>query len=205
MSDPSGAFSRSLQRLQTEYVDLYLLHCPFFTAATHGTDVPTVWRALESIHASGNARNIGVSNFNAAQIRELLGYAKVRPAVNQVEFHPYCCDTELLEVCAAEGITVAAYSPLAPVVRFKGGPLDEVVERVAGRCGKTVEQVLMKWARQMGCVVVTTTSKEERMRAFLEVEGEWSLTDEEVEEILSVGKTHHRRVFWRKQYGEADA
>lgn len=125
--------------------------------------------------------------------------------MNQVELHPYCCDEELLRYCAQEGVAVAGYSPLAPLVRFRGGPLDAVLERVAGEHAKTQAQVLLKWVRQRGALVVATTGKEDRMREVLEVEGDWELTEEEVKEITSVGRKHRRRAFWKKEYAEADA
>jgi diketogulonate reductase-like aldo/keto reductase len=160
-----------------------------------------VWRQLEEIHATGKARAIGVSNFNTAQLRELLETAKVVPATNQIELHPYCHDVELEQFCKEKGIVLTSYGPLSPIVRFKGGPLDPVLERIAGRVGKTQAQVLLKWGLQKGFVLVTTTGKEERMKEFLDLEG-WSLTEEEVEEIEKVGLTHHRRAYWKKDYPE---
>jgi diketogulonate reductase-like aldo/keto reductase len=184
-----------------EYIDLYLLHCPFFTDATHGTNPGKVWTDLETLHAAGLAKAIGVSNFNGPQLSELLRVATVKPVTNQVELHPYCYDQALHSLCSSSGVVLTAYGPLSPIVRFSGGPVDAVVDAAAARHGKSPEQVLLKWGVQKGFVVVTTTSKEGRMREFAQLDG-WELEEGEVDEITRVGATHHRRKFWQKQYGE---
>jgi diketogulonate reductase-like aldo/keto reductase len=135
------------------------------------------------------------------QLRELLATAKVVPATNQIELHPYCHDVELVQFCKDHGIALTAYAPLSPIVRFAGGPLDPVLEKVAARTGKSQAQVLLRWGVQKGFVVISTTSKEERMREYMDLEG-WSLASENMEEIEKVGLTHHRRRFWPEEYGE---
>ncbi|KAF8242264.1 Aldo/keto reductase [Wilcoxina mikolae CBS 423.85] len=205
VTDPIGRFHQSLKNLGVDYIDLYLLHCPFFSSSSHGTTPEKVWSELESLHTQGLAKAIGVSNFNLPQLRSLLASATIKPATNQIELHPYCYDQELHDFCTQQGIVLTAYGPLSPIVRFSGGPLDPVLERVAGKYGKTPEQVLLKWGVQKGFVVVSTTSKEGRMREFVEaVDGGWGLEEGEVEEITRVGKTYHRRKFWRKEYGEEE-
>ncbi len=102
-----GAFSRSLDRLKVSYVDLYLIHWP-----VPGCYLST-WKELESILESGRALSIGVSNFDIRHLEELRKISGVIPAVNQIECHPLCYPTELIEYCKAFGIQVQAYAPLA--------------------------------------------------------------------------------------------
>src|SRR3990170_5243483 len=104
-ASPERALETSLRRLKLDYVDLYLIHYP----------VPQrlrSWRALEKLRQEGKARSIGVSNFTIKHLTELLAQTDTVPAVNQVEFHPYLYQRELLDFCVAKGIVIEAYSPL---------------------------------------------------------------------------------------------
>lgn len=181
-------------------MDLYLIHCPFFTPATHGIDVSTAWRALESLQRSGLTRNIGVSNFSIPHLTALLGIAAIPPVYNQIEFHPYCNDSALLEFCKEKGILVAAYSPLASLNKFPGGSVDAAVKRIAEEKGKTEAQVLLRWVLQKGVVVVTTSRKAERMREYLGAGEGWVLSEEEAAEIDREGGKEKRRVYWAEFY-----
>src|SRR5262245_32726539 len=122
------AFDASLNRLGLDYVDLYLIHWPVAGKRLES------WRALERIHDDGLARSIGVSNFLLPHLEELLGNAKARPAVNQIELSPFLQRRETRAFCARNGIIVEAYSPLT-----HGQRLDHpVVEDVARRVGRSV-------------------------------------------------------------------
>lgn len=158
-----------------------------------------MWEDLETLHAQGKARAIGVSNFRVPDFETLLQTAKVVPAVNQVELNPYCYDHELVRFAKEKGILMSAYCPLAPIVKFSGGPVDEVVERIARKHGKSREVVIIKWGVQNGWMVVTTSSKVERLRDVGQIEG-WDLTVEEVEEITRAGAQWKRRAFWNTEY-----
>ena len=148
------AFDASLGRLGLEYVDLYLLHWP---VAGQRLDS---WRALERIHAEKRARAIGVSNFMPSHLEELLASAKVVPAVNQIEVHPFLQHRETRALCAKLGIIVEAYSPLTHGRRI-GHP---VVKSVAERTGRSPAQVLIRWAIQHGMVVLPKSAREARIK-----------------------------------------
>jgi diketogulonate reductase-like aldo/keto reductase len=147
------AFDASLERLGLDYVDLYLIHWP-----VAGKRLDS-WRALERIHEDGRARSIGVSNFLVPHLEELLGKAKQVPAVNQIELTPFLQRRETRALCAEHGIVVEAYSPLT-----HGKRLDHpVVKHVAGRVGRSVAQVLLRWGLQHGLVVLPKSTKPARI------------------------------------------
>jgi diketogulonate reductase-like aldo/keto reductase len=147
------AFDLSLARLGLTYVDLYLIHWP----------VPKLrrdsWRALERLYEERRARAIGVSNYMVNHLDELLGEARVRPAVNQIEVSPFLQQREVRAACKAHGIVVEAYSPLTKGVRL-GHP---VVGEIAGRSGRTPAQVLLRWGLQHGMVVLAKSVRRERI------------------------------------------
>ncbi|MGH7811256.1 MAG: aldo/keto reductase, partial [Candidatus Binatia bacterium] len=104
-ANPERALETSLRKLKLDYVDLYLIHYPVRERIRS-------WRALEKLTQQGKARSIGVSNFTIRHLTELLAQTDAAPAVNQVEFHPFLYQRELLEFCVARGIVIEAYSPL---------------------------------------------------------------------------------------------
>lgn len=147
------AFDASLERLGLDHVDLYLIHWPVAGKRLES------WRALERIHDEGRARSIGVSNFLAPHLEELLGKATTVPAVNQIELTPFLQRRETRALCAKHGIVVEAYSPLT-----HGKRLDHpVVNDVARRVGRSVAQVLLRWGLQHGLVVLPKSTKPVRI------------------------------------------
>jgi diketogulonate reductase-like aldo/keto reductase len=147
------AFDASLERLGLEYVDLYLLHWP-----VEGKRLDS-WRALEKIFHEKRARAIGVSNYLVPHLEELLGKAKVVPAVNQIEVHPFLQQRETRVFCEKHGIVVEAYSPLTHGERID----DPVVTEVAHRAKRTNAQVLLRWGIQHGMVVLPKSVNEARI------------------------------------------
>lgn len=139
------AFTESVERLGLDYVDLYLLHWPI-----EGKIVPS-WLVLEKLQRAGLARAIGVSNYMIPHLAELLDAAEIVPAVNQIEFHPYLQSRPLVASCQAKGIVVEAWSPL-----MQAGALltDPVLAAIAGRHGRTVAQVVLRWDLQRGVVTI---------------------------------------------------
>ncbi|KAJ6597076.1 NADP-dependent oxidoreductase domain-containing protein [Mycena vulgaris] len=200
----------SLQKLGVDFVDLFLIHSPRPLAPEDGT-LPELWQAMEAVHAEGLAKSIGVSNFTVQDLKAILPGAKIIPSVNQIEMHPYIWKAAepIVKYGRENGnITPASYGGLTPLVRAAGGPVDEVlpaiVERLSKISGKpvTAAQVLGKWVLQKGAIVVTTSSKEERIKEYLQTSKVPDLTAEEIEAIDVAGAKLHKRVFMRHVFGE---
>ena len=160
--DALRAFDQSLADLGFEYLDLFLIHWPL-----PGIDVDYIetWKAMEEIYASGRARAIGVSNFQAHHLRRLFSETEVRPAVNQIEVHPYLAQDELRAFDADHEIVTEAWSPIA-----QGKVLgDPAVLRVAERYSRTPAQVVLRWHVQRGDVVFPKSVNRERMQQNFEL------------------------------------
>ncbi|XP_058815973.1 glyoxal reductase-like [Topomyia yanbarensis] len=144
---------KSLANLQTEYIDLYLIHWPGVSGlqVSHPENVQyrkNAWNVLCKLHREGKCRSIGVSNYMVKHIRELLADCNgVRPAVNQVEWHPHFFQPELLELCRSEGIFLQAYSSLGTSISTDLRD-DPVVAEVATRLNRSPAQILLRWAIQ---------------------------------------------------------
>jgi diketogulonate reductase-like aldo/keto reductase len=154
-----AAFQESQKRLNLGIVDLYLIHWP--VSAQRGES----WRALEALHAEGQVRAIGVSNYTIEHLQELLATARVVPAVNQVEFHPWLYQKELLEFCRAHGIQLEAYSPLTKGERLH----DPRLEAIARKYGKSPAQILIRWCLQHEVVVIPKSTNPQRIRENAEI------------------------------------
>jgi methylglyoxal/glyoxal reductase len=152
------AFEASLKNLDTDYTDLYLIHWPL----PSNTET---WRAMERIYSEGRARAIGVSNFNANHLTDLLGYADVVPAVNQVEFHPYLTQLELRRLCAELGIQVEAWSPL-----MRGRIFDiPLIKELSAKYKKTPSQIVLRWDLQSDVVTIPKSITPSRIRENAEI------------------------------------
>ncbi|MGY1823357.1 aldo/keto reductase [Geodermatophilus sp. SYSU D00079] len=161
--DALRAFDRTLAELDTDHLDLFLVHWPL-----PGIDVDYVetWKAMEEIYAGGQCRAIGVSNFTATHLRRLFAETGVRPAVNQIEVHPYLAQDELRAFDADHEIVTEAWSPIA-----QGKVLgDPAITTIAEQLGRTPAQVVLRWHIQRGDVVfpksVTRSRVEENFALF---------------------------------------
>jgi len=178
------AFDASLFRLGLEYVDLYLVHWPGNSASARKES----WKALEEIKQSGKAKNIGVSNYQVEHLEEMLDYAKTKPAVNQIEFHPFIYEKQapILEFCRREAIAVEAYSPLAQAAKLK----DPTLVEIGRKYDKTPAQVMLRWAIQHGTVPIPRSSNPARIKQNYEI-FDFELEDEDIRRInrLSSGRS----------------
>jgi 2,5-diketo-D-gluconate reductase A len=176
-----AAFDKSIERLDTDHVDLYLIHWP-----TPARDLYLdTWRAFERIHAEGGARSIGVSNFRIADLDRLQREAETMPTVNQVELHPLLQQAELRAWHAEHGIVTEAWSPLA-----QGEVLeDETLMTIAAHHEKSVAQVILRWHLQLGNVVIPKSVTPERIRANLEL-FDFELSEDDLAAIARLESGH---------------
>lgn len=203
-TDVAGAFASSLARLDLAYVDLYLIHSPF--GASSPSQLQETWAALEAIQASGKARSIGVSNFSTSDLATVLATARVVPAVNQIEYHPYLQHGPdgLLAFCRERGIAVAAYGPLTAVTRARPGPCDDVYVALARRHGVSEALVALRWCVDQDVVAVTTSANEARLSGYVAALPTFRLSAEEIEEIGAAGEKRHFRGYWTNMFAADD-
>ncbi len=212
------AAKRSLDDLGIERFDLYLVHfpialkyvsieqryppgwfydpdCPAPRMEVDSVSIRETWEAMQDLHAQGLSKHIGVSNFGVSLIRDLLSYASVRPAVLQVESHPYLTQEKLLRYCAQEKIAYTAFSPLgAPsyVPLGMATAADSVMEKgfiqdIASAHGKTPAQVVLRWGVQRGTAVIPKTSNPKRLAENIDL-FDFELSEAEMSQISSLNQ-----------------
>ncbi|OAS88312.1 MULTISPECIES: aldo/keto reductase [Metabacillus] len=148
-----AAFETSLRKLGLDYLDLYLIHWP-----VEGK-YKEAWRALETLYNEGKVKAIGVSNFQVHHLEELIKDAKVKPMVNQVEYHPRLTQKELQAFCQKHGIQFGAWSPL-----MQGQLLDnQELQEIADKYKKSIAQVILRWDLQNGVVTIPKSTKSNRI------------------------------------------
>ncbi|PCH37782.1 Aldo/keto reductase [Wolfiporia cocos MD-104 SS10] len=191
----------SLAKIGVSYVDLFLVHSPYLYG---GADrLREVWREVEDLRAAGLARSIGVSNFDVQNFEEIIPTARIVPAVNQIEYHPYVFKVNIanLEYMRAHNIVPASYGCFAPLTHAKDGPVDPVLAAAATRLGKdtgkqvSLGQVLHLWLRARGIVAITTSTKETRIKEYVATAELPDLTEDELKAIDEAGSQMHHQVF----------
>ncbi|KAK4205629.1 NADP-dependent oxidoreductase domain-containing protein [Triangularia verruculosa] len=200
------AFDRSLEKLGLDYVDLYLIHSPFFGTPLSAPEVlQAAWADMEKIKESGRAKSIGVSNFLIPHLEAILATAKYPPVINQIEYHPYLQhEGGLVEFHRKNNIALSAYSPLTAITKAKGGPVDPLYAKLANKYGVSESEVGLRWVLDQGIVALTTSKSEERLKGWLSKLPKFKLTPKEVDEISEAGKGKHFRGYWNNRFEEND-
>lgn len=185
------AIDLSLSKLGLSYVDLYLVHWPTAGDASKGESInkrEETWRAMEEIYRSGKAKAIGVSNYTIRHLEEIKKYVTIQPAVNQVEFHPFLYQEELLNYCKKNGIAFEAHSPL-----IHGEHLDnEIITNIAKKHAKSGTQVLLRWSLQHGAIPLPKSVHKERIEENLKI-FDFELSDEDMKALDSLNENLHLR------------
>lgn len=163
------AFEQSEARLGGARIDLYLIHFPVERVRRES------WRALTRLHEEGRVRAVGVSNYTVRHLKELLGESPAVPAVNQVEFHPFLFQRELLAFCRSHLIQLEAYAPLVKAQRME----HPVIRRIAAAHDRTPAQVLVRWCIEHEVVVIPKSIRRERIEENAQV-FDFALSPEEV-------------------------
>lgn len=179
-----ASVTASLRKLKTDYLDLCLLHQPF-------SDVYGAYRALEDLMAEGKIKAIGISNFYPDRMVDLANFAKITPAVNQIELHPYHQQTEALQWHGKYGIQPEAWAPLG---EGRGGlPENPTLTGIGAKYGKTAAQVILRWHLQRGIVAIPKSTHIARMEENFNI-FDFALTDEDMQQIAKMDR--HSSVFF---------
>ncbi|MDH2364132.1 aldo/keto reductase [Priestia megaterium] len=174
-----AAYETSLKKLELDYLDLYLIHWP-----VEGKYKET-WRALETLYKEGKVKAIGVSNFQVHHLKDLMEDAKIKPVINQVEYHPRLTQKELQAFCENHHIQLEAWSPL-----MQGELLNnEVLTEIANKHNKSVAQVILRWDVQNGIITIPKSTKEHRIVENASI-FDFELTKEEIERIDELNQNH---------------
>ncbi|MEM1068354.1 MAG: aldo/keto reductase [Planctomycetota bacterium] len=207
------ALEKSLRDLQVDYLDLYLMHFPIAQKyvpiekryppgwfddpdANQPVMIPDqvpiieTWQAMEELVGAGLVREIGVCNFVIALLRDLMNQAKIKPAMLQVEIHPYLSQQKLLRFCQDVGIGVTAFSPLGAQSYFELNMAEQdesllrndVIQRIAQQCDRTPAQICLRWGIQRRTSIVPKSSRPERLKENLEL-FDFELSQEQMEQI----------------------
>ena len=182
-----NAFNEQLKKLGTDHVDLLLLHWPVFNKYIES------WRALEAIYNDGQARAIGVCNFDVDHLQKLMDHANIMPMVNQIEFNPRIHQPDTVAFCQDNHIQLEAWSPLG------NGQLlsSPVISKIAKEHGKTPAQVILRWELQQGFIVIPKSVHEERMRENRDI-NDFELDADEMEAIAMLDEEKHS--IWYDKY-----
>jgi len=175
--DPAKEAEGSLSRLGVDQIDLYIIHWPQGGARW-------AWPGMEQAHARGYARSIGVSNFSAQELEEVMADANTAPIVNQVQFSPFEYRRGLLSFCEAHAIAVEAYSPLGTGRHLSSGAVAQVAERLE----RTPAQVLIRWCVQRGMIVLPKSAHRERIEENMQV-FDFQLSEADMSELDSLDQT----------------
>ena len=161
--DVRHSFDQSMERLDLDHLDLFLMHWPLPTL--YDGDFVSTWQAMAGLLGSGKLRSVGVSNFQPAHLDRIVSATGVVPAVNQIEVHPYFRNDAARAASARHGVMIEAWSPLGQGTVLQ----DSVIAAIARTLGKSLAQVVLRWHIQHGHVIIPKSNHEERMRENLDI------------------------------------
>ena len=189
--DVREALEQTLEDLQLEYIDLYLIHWPVCwkrgTVLVDDTEtsIEECWKTMEQLKREGKVKSIGVSNFNQEQLTKLMKHSEIKPAVNQIESHPMLPNDALIQFSKKMGVAVTAYSPFA-----RGSELfkNEIVRKIGERRMTTPSKVILRWHLQRGVIVIPKSASEIRAKENADFQAleTFSLTEEDMEELRAL-------------------
>jgi 2,5-diketo-D-gluconate reductase A len=173
------AFQRSLEKLQLDYLDLYLLHQPY-------NDVFGAWRAMEELYGEGKTKAIGVSNFTSAKLVDFILNNKIVPMLNQIEIHPFNQQSEAMKVMQEYRVQPEGWAPFAE--GRQNLFTNKILAEIAKQHGRSVGQVVLRWNFQRGIVVIPKSVRKERMLENINI-FDFELTDKDMEEIKTLDES----------------
>ncbi|KAF5983030.1 alcohol dehydrogenase [Fusarium coicis] len=200
--DVKVEFENSLSNLGLDYVDLYLVHAPYM--ADDAKDLQHVWSQMEEIKISGRAKSIGVSNFLQEHIEIILETAKISPAVNSIEYHPYLQRGSLINFLKLQNIAVSAYSTLTPLIEGAPGPVNELYTLLARKYDVSETDIALRWCLDQNIAAITTTRSSDRLMAICKNLPTFKLTKEEIDSISFTGQSKHFRKFLTDRFLPGD-
>ena len=174
------SFAKTLENLQTDHLDLYLIHMPY--GDYHGS-----WRAMEELYREGKVRAIGVCNFLADRLADLILSHEIVPAVNQIELHPFCQQRNLREVMKRYDIAPMAWAPFAE--GQNGLFSNQTLAMIGEKYGKTPAQVVLRWLRQSGIIAIPKSVHEERIEQNFAVD-DFALSEEDMRAVEALDGGH---------------
>ena len=180
------AFQTTLDKLQLEYLDLYLIHRP-------RGDVQGSWRAMEELNKAGKIRAIGISNFDNAQFASLTANANVKPAVNQVETHPFLQETAPMDWMHTSGVRMEAWAPFAE--GRNGLFTNPVLKQIAMKHGKSVAQTVLRWHHQRGVIAIPRSSNPDHRRENLAI-FDFALDADDMQKIAALDQNRSQFPEW---------
>lgn len=190
----------SLKKLRTSYVDLLLVHWPLGTTDPKTkkitqTPLYKTWAEYENCMEKGLCKAIGVSNFGVQLLLDLMSYCKIKPAVNQIEIHPYLTQNDLIKFCQDQGIMVEAYAPLGSPGTSEWRPFKDdftilenpIIKQIAEKYKKTPAQIVLNWHLNRGYVIIPKTEKKERLNENIK-SMDFTISKEDLEKISGLNK-----------------